>query len=94
MSYEQLQVIACDIDLAQLEMARHNANIYGVASRIEFVHGDTFKLARSFSVDAVFLSPPWGGPRRPGQGEVFDPSEMIPQLGRCVCMRALLGPAC
>ena len=55
-------VFAIDIDPAKVEMARHNASIYGVQSRIEFVIGDSLSIAPRFRVDAVFLSPPWGGP--------------------------------
>ena len=44
---------------------RHNAKIYGVADRISFVHDDFADYAEAYEgpqVDAVFLSPPWGGP--------------------------------
>ncbi|KAG8747015.1 hypothetical protein FRC10_002815 [Ceratobasidium sp. 414] len=52
-------------------IAKHNATIYGVADRIEFILCDYISFANSFSslpksqqrrVDVVFLSPPWGGP--------------------------------
>ena len=55
-------VIAIDIDPKKIEMARHNAGVYGVADRIEFIVGDFFKLAPTITADVVFLSPPWGGP--------------------------------
>lgn len=57
------RVIAIDIDEKKIEMAKHNAGIYGVADRIEFIVGDYFKLASSLKADVVFLSPPWGGPQ-------------------------------
>lgn len=57
------RVIAIDIDEKKIEMAKHNANIYGVADRIEFVVGDYFKIAPTLTADVVFLSPPWGGPQ-------------------------------
>lgn len=44
-------------------MARHNAAIYGVADRIEFIVGDFLTLADSLKADIIFLSPPWGGPQ-------------------------------
>jgi trimethylguanosine synthase len=56
------RVLAIDLDLDRLLLARHNARIYGVADRIEFVHGDFTALASRLRADAVFLSPPWGGP--------------------------------
>lgn len=55
-------VIAIDIDAKKIEMARHNAEIYGVADRIEFIVGDFLQLSESLRADVVFLSPPWGGP--------------------------------
>jgi tRNA G37 N-methylase Trm5 len=39
------QVIAIDIDPTRVEYARHNAEIYGVADKIEFIVGDFFQLA-------------------------------------------------
>ncbi|EQC35239.1 hypothetical protein SDRG_07467 [Saprolegnia diclina VS20] len=55
-------VIAIDMDPAKIEIARHNAGIYGVADRIEWLIGDAFALLPTLRADAVFLSPPWGGP--------------------------------
>ena len=76
-------MLAFDIDGDQLAMARHNAAVYEVGDRIEFVLGDAFELAPAHAVDAVFLSPPWGGPQGKGCIDVFDPMQPIPQLGRC-----------
>ncbi|KAG9101760.1 hypothetical protein FRC06_002670 [Ceratobasidium sp. 370] len=65
------RVIALDISPIRLAIAKHNAAIYGVADRIEFILCDYISFANSFSslpksqqrrVDVVFLSPPWGGP--------------------------------
>ena len=67
------RVIAIDNDKTRLRLARHNATIYGVVDRIEFVLGDFVQLARTLVgrggarqggrvVDVIFLSPPWGGP--------------------------------
>ncbi|XP_051199948.1 uncharacterized protein [Lolium perenne] len=55
-------VIAVEIDPRKVELARHNARIYGVEDMIEFVVGDFFRLAPALKADLVFLSPPWGGP--------------------------------
>ena len=38
-------VIAIDKDPRKVELARHNAEVYGVADRIEFRVGNFFKLA-------------------------------------------------
>ncbi|KAJ9674394.1 hypothetical protein PVL29_023757 [Vitis rotundifolia] len=55
-------VIAIDIDPKKIEYAQHNAAIYGVDDRIDFIKGDSFLLASTLKADTVFLSPPWGGP--------------------------------
>ncbi|KAL0124562.1 hypothetical protein PUN28_006421 [Cardiocondyla obscurior] len=74
------RVIAIDIDPNKIKIARHNAGIYGVEDRIEFITGDFLQLAPQLSADVVFLSPPWGGPdyikRR-----VFDLESMMPPFG-------------
>ncbi|XP_026394567.1 uncharacterized protein LOC113289515 isoform X1 [Papaver somniferum] len=56
-------VIAVDIDPQKIAHAQHNAAIYGVQDKIDFVVGDFFVLAPKLKVaDVVFMSPPWGGP--------------------------------
>lgn len=71
------RVYAIEKDEATLKCAQHNAEIYGVANRITWFHGDCFKL---FGLDGgettkamedlnklattygvIFASPPWGG---------------------------------
>ena len=71
-----ISVIAIDIDPAKIEYARHNAEVYGVADRIEFIVGDFMKIGPSLQADAVFLSPPWGGPQYL-DAEVFDIETMM-----------------
>eukprot|EP01102_Stenamoeba_stenopodia_P009005 TRINITY_DN2641_c0_g1_i3.p1 TRINITY_DN2641_c0_g1~~TRINITY_DN2641_c0_g1_i3.p1 ORF type:complete len:505 (+),score=163.31 TRINITY_DN2641_c0_g1_i3:32-1516(+) len=56
------KVIAIDIDEERLKMCQHNAKVYGVYDRIEFIHGDYLSLIPKLSANIVFLSPPWGGP--------------------------------
>ena len=56
------RVIAIDNDATRLAIAKHNAAVYGVEDRIEFILGDFFHVAKDLKADAVFLSPPWGGP--------------------------------
>ena len=69
-------MIAIDIDPAKIECAKHNAEVYKVADRIEFIIGDFLQLAPSLKADVVFLSPPWGGPDYIN-AEVFDMKTMI-----------------
>jgi len=68
------RVIAIDNSATRLALARHNAAVYGVVDRIEFILGDFISFAKSLQhlsthpsssrrrpIDVVFLSPPWGG---------------------------------
>ena len=43
-------VIAIDIDPVKIQYARHNAAIYGVEDRIEFIVGDVFDVLPSLKV--------------------------------------------
>lgn len=56
------RVIGIDIDPVRLALAQHNAAVYGVEQRIDFLQGDFLQLAPHLRGDMVFLSPPWGGP--------------------------------
>ncbi len=55
-------VICIDKNPEALRAARANATVYGVADKMEFILGDAMELLPTMSSDAVFLSPPWGGP--------------------------------
>lgn len=55
------RVIAIDRDADRLEMARHNAAIYGVADRIEFLHADALERVPHLRGDVLVIDPPWGG---------------------------------
>lgn len=52
------QVSACDLSAQRLEMARHNAGLYGV--RLELLCQDVLE-ALNGNFDALILDPPWGG---------------------------------
>lgn len=54
------RVTAIDLDPGRLELARHNARIYGVSERIRFICGDV-RAALPGDADALVLDPPWGG---------------------------------
>lgn len=57
-------VTAIELDEERLELAGHNARVYGVHRRIRFVHGDALELLPQLEADLVFLDPPWGEPDR------------------------------
>ena len=72
--FRAILVIAIDNSATRLALARHNAAVYGVDHRIEFILGDFISFAKSLQhlsthslsprrrpIDVVFLSPPWGG---------------------------------
>jgi hypothetical protein len=54
------EVVAIEIDAARLAMARHNAGLYGVADRIDFLLGDARDLLPQQNADLLFIDPPWG----------------------------------
>lgn len=56
------RVQAIEADAARLELARHNAAVYGVAGQIEFVHGDALVIVpqRRDPEAILFVDPPWG----------------------------------
>lgn len=56
------RVAAVDNDLKKLEMAQHNAGVYGVRDRIRFVHADIIEYLRQAQADVVVVDPDWGGP--------------------------------
>jgi len=69
-------VLAVDLDARKLRMARHNARLYDVSHRIDFLRADAVSflettLSRTGGADFVFLSPPWGGPDYPDD---YDPA--------------------
>ncbi|KAL1301722.1 hypothetical protein AAFC00_005928 [Neodothiora populina] len=76
------QVFAIEKDAETMKCGKHNAEVYGVGSKIFWINGDCFevlkKRLRSVAKDAVvFASPPWGGPSYNGD-DVFDLKTMQP----------------
>lgn len=55
------RVLAIDHNRGRLDMAIHNAEVYGVSERLEFVCGESISLLSNLKADVIFLSPPWGG---------------------------------
>ncbi|EXJ93199.1 hypothetical protein A1O3_01756 [Capronia epimyces CBS 606.96] len=86
------RVYAIEKDAATLACAKHNAEIYGVADRITWFHGDCFEIlgasgktektvealtAITGQFGVIFASPPWGGPGY-RTADVFDLESMQP----------------
>lgn len=64
-AHHDAHVLAVDWTASRLVLATHNARLYGVSDRVDFMAGDVNDLLptlQSRGVDAVFMSPPWGGP--------------------------------
>jgi trimethylguanosine synthase len=58
------RVFAIEKDPKTLKCAKHNAEIYGVSSKIFWLSGDCFDAISRFSGQknvVIFASPPWGG---------------------------------
>lgn len=80
-------VIALDISPVRLALAKHNAVIYGVADRIEFILADYISFANAYisrppgkrPIDVVFHSPPWGGPDYLSRGQTHVSPERHPE---------------
>lgn len=49
------------LDPIRLEISKHNAKIYNVHHRIDFICGDFLKILPGLKADVIFLAPPWGG---------------------------------
>lgn len=76
------QIFAVEKDEKTLACAKHNAEVYGVAKKIFWIHGDIFemldkRLRAAQKKAVVFGSPPWGGPTYTDY-EVFDLDLMQP----------------
>lgn len=67
-------VLALDICPDRIAIAINNATVYGVDQYADFICADMYSMLpaiRRRPIDAIFLSPPWGGPEYQ-QDEVFD----------------------
>ena len=88
-AYTCERVVAIDLDASRLELAKHNAAVYNVADRVEWIHADFFALAPLLRADVVFLSPPWGGPQYQLE-ESFDVVTMMGGLDGAEILRQSL----
>ena len=70
------RVIAIELCPERADIIRNNARVYGVEHGIEIMCGDFMSLGPCLdNVDAVLLSPPWGGPTYSSQTR-FDVQDM------------------
>ncbi|MEE2751156.1 MAG: methyltransferase [Myxococcota bacterium] len=59
---EVQRVVAVDMDVERLKMARNNAGLYPDIRKIRFLHGTVEEALERFKPDLLVLDPPWGGP--------------------------------
>ena len=57
------EVVGIEISERRCDMAAHNATVYGVQANTSFLCSDFFAAASTLIADAIFVSPPWGGPK-------------------------------
>ena len=87
----QLALAGCHVIVTEIcpdkaYMIRNNARVYGVQERVDVLIGDASEVAsrlRPGLIDAVLLSPPWGGPDYAKGNCLFDVQQMggYPELG-------------
>jgi SAM-dependent methyltransferase len=77
------RVTAIEIDRERLELARHNARLYGVSERIRFLPGDACALVPEVTADLLFIDAPWGERYNKGRVEPAD----LPLLGALLSHR-------
>jgi trimethylguanosine synthase len=54
-------VIAVDIEIERIKMARHNAGLYPNVRKIRFLHSAVEDILAATNPDCLVLDPPWGG---------------------------------
>jgi len=54
------QVTAIEREPERLAMAQHNAALYGVRERIQFIGGDACERVPQLQAELLFIDPPWG----------------------------------
>jgi RNA cap guanine-N2 methyltransferase len=74
-------VIAIDIDPVKIACAKHNAKIYGVLDKIEFITGDFFSLSSKVSP----LESEYSSDRRQTQ-YLFRPHGVVPHIPPMTCL--------
>lgn len=84
-------VTAIEIDAARLAMAKHNAAVYGVSNKIEWLHGDARRLlptVRSPRDALWFVDVPWQGAPEPSADTETADDVMHSLLNDILALRA------
>lgn len=80
-----------DIDQTRVKFARHNARIYNVQDKVDFVHSDFFDI-KNIRPDIVFLAPPWGGIEYSKDSSYSPLSSVTPDLMKIIEHSLTLSP--
>lgn len=76
---EGLWVLGVELARGRVDITRHNAEVYGVGCAVDIIHANAYHILPALrAVDAVFLSPPWGGPDYAAAGATFDLAVFAP----------------
>ena len=55
------RVVALEVDEGRIAIAKSNADVYGVAGKVDWITGRWEDVKGGLKADVVFLAPPWGG---------------------------------
>ena len=77
------KVYANDIDSVKVGLVKNNAGVYGVDNIVP-LNNDFLTLEfTKKELDAVYFSPPWGGPEY-NQAHLMEPADFQPPLGKVI----------
>lgn len=87
-------VVAIEIDQERLAMAEHNARVYKVADRIQFICANACDVLSEHEADLLFIDPPWGGDYNKERVVLGDlaPAEELLSLAKNVAKKWLKVP--
>jgi trimethylguanosine synthase len=82
-------VTAVDIDKKRLSYSMHNAKLFNVDDRIDFIEGNILTTLSKLKNTAVVFDPPWGGPDY-SKFETFTLSSFSPKGERLIYLAKAL----
>jgi trimethylguanosine synthase len=85
------RVTAIELNPVRLQMARHNAGLFGVEERITFIRGDAREVVPTLKADAVFLDPEWGGADYLSRQQTML-CDFVPDLGEMISLSLQVTP--
>ncbi|SPJ11239.1 trimethylguanosine synthase, putative [Plasmodium sp. DRC-Itaito] len=83
--------IGCDINFYRIKQSQHNCNFYN--KNVDFILCDFFKVVNHFrkdTIDVIFFSIPWGGPKYKNKKNFELKSEIINNISVYKCIEISL----